>query len=78
MELCRAGHKPCHNGPVSHIVLDEGELVTVGKDGFIRVSFFFFALPLGVQICDQQIDVTFSLPELIYEDIFALQLLSEN
>ncbi|XP_021254569.1 cilia- and flagella-associated protein 44 isoform X3 [Numida meleagris] len=37
VELCRAGHKPCHNGPVSQIVLDEGELVTVGKDGFIRV-----------------------------------------
>ncbi|OXB83351.1 UNVERIFIED_CONTAM: hypothetical protein H355_001788 [Colinus virginianus] len=35
VELCRAGHKPCHNGPVSQIVLD-GELVTVGKDGFIR------------------------------------------
>ncbi|XP_042665377.1 cilia- and flagella-associated protein 44 isoform X2 [Centrocercus urophasianus] len=37
VELCRAGHKPCHNGPVSQIVLDEGELITVGKDGFIRV-----------------------------------------
>uniref|UniRef100_A0A803Y6J2 Cilia- and flagella-associated protein 44 n=1 Tax=Meleagris gallopavo TaxID=9103 RepID=A0A803Y6J2_MELGA len=37
VELCRAGHKPCHKGPISQIVLDEGELVTVGKDGFIRV-----------------------------------------
>ncbi|XP_009328783.1 PREDICTED: WD repeat-containing protein 52 [Pygoscelis adeliae] len=37
VELCRAGHKPCHSGPVSQLVLDEGELVTVGKDGFIRV-----------------------------------------
>ncbi|XP_072192974.1 cilia- and flagella-associated protein 44 [Excalfactoria chinensis] len=37
VELCRAEHKPCHNGPVSQIVLDEGELVTVGKDGYIRV-----------------------------------------
>ncbi|XP_065598131.1 cilia- and flagella-associated protein 44 [Cyrtonyx montezumae] len=36
VELCRAGCKPCHNGPVSQIVLDEGELITVGKDGFIR------------------------------------------
>ncbi|KAM9277709.1 cilia- and flagella-associated protein 44 [Cariama cristata] len=36
VELCRAGHKPCHSGPVSQLVLD-GELVTVGKDGFIRV-----------------------------------------
>ncbi|XP_009981330.1 PREDICTED: WD repeat-containing protein 52, partial [Tauraco erythrolophus] len=37
VELCRAGHKPCHSAPVSQLVLDEGELVTVGKDGFIRV-----------------------------------------
>ncbi|XP_009945583.1 PREDICTED: WD repeat-containing protein 52 [Leptosomus discolor] len=37
VELCRAGRKPCHSGPVSQLVLDEGELVTVGKDGFIRV-----------------------------------------
>uniref|UniRef100_A0A8B9S2J3 Cilia- and flagella-associated protein 44 n=1 Tax=Apteryx owenii TaxID=8824 RepID=A0A8B9S2J3_APTOW len=37
VELCRAGRKPCHNGPVSQLILDEGELVTVGKDGFIRV-----------------------------------------
>ncbi|XP_054683235.1 cilia- and flagella-associated protein 44 [Grus americana] len=37
VELCRAGHKPCHSGPISQLVLDEGELVTVGKDGFIRV-----------------------------------------
>ncbi|XP_025949781.2 cilia- and flagella-associated protein 44 isoform X7 [Dromaius novaehollandiae] len=37
VELCRAGHKPCHSGPVSQLILDEGELVTVGKDGFVRV-----------------------------------------
>ncbi|KFQ82177.1 WD repeat-containing protein 52, partial [Phaethon lepturus] len=37
VELCRSGHKPCHSGPVSQLVLDEGEVVTVGKDGFIRV-----------------------------------------
>ncbi|NXS53149.1 CFA44 protein, partial [Brachypteracias leptosomus] len=37
VELCRGGQKPCHRGPVSQLVLDEGELVTVGKDGFIRV-----------------------------------------
>ncbi|KAM6381907.1 LOW QUALITY PROTEIN: cilia- and flagella-associated protein 44 [Alca torda] len=37
VELCRTGHKPCHSGPVSQLVLDEGELVTVGKDGFIRM-----------------------------------------
>ncbi|KGL75388.1 WD repeat-containing protein 52, partial [Tinamus guttatus] len=37
VELCRTGRKPCHSGPVSQLILDEGELVTVGKDGFIRV-----------------------------------------
>ncbi|KFO87415.1 WD repeat-containing protein 52, partial [Buceros rhinoceros silvestris] len=37
VELCRTGHKPCHRGPVSQLILDEGEVVTVGKDGFIRV-----------------------------------------
>ncbi|KAM9388219.1 cilia- and flagella-associated protein 44 [Phaethornis superciliosus] len=37
VEICRAGHKPCHNGPISHLVLEEGELITVGQDGFIRV-----------------------------------------
>ncbi|KAM6319728.1 LOW QUALITY PROTEIN: cilia- and flagella-associated protein 44 [Podargus strigoides] len=37
VEFCQAGHKPCHNGPVSQLVLEEGELVTVGRDGFIRL-----------------------------------------
>ena len=30
--------KSCHQGPVSQIIMDEGELMTVGIDGFIRVS----------------------------------------
>ncbi|KAJ7407886.1 cilia- and flagella-associated protein 44 isoform X1 [Pitangus sulphuratus] len=37
VELCREGHQPCHHGPVNQLVLEEGELITVGKDGFIRV-----------------------------------------
>ncbi|KAM6141028.1 LOW QUALITY PROTEIN: cilia- and flagella-associated protein 44 [Pterocles gutturalis] len=37
VELCRTGRKHCHSGPVSQVVLEEGELVTVGKDGFIRL-----------------------------------------
>ncbi|XP_075762751.1 cilia- and flagella-associated protein 44 isoform X2 [Pelodiscus sinensis] len=37
VELCRTGHRPCHNGPVNQLILDEGELVTVGGDGYIRV-----------------------------------------
>lgn len=40
VELCRPGNKTCHNGPINQLVLDEGEVVTVGSDGYIRVSFF--------------------------------------
>lgn len=69
VELCRAGHKPCHSGPITQLVLDEGELTTVGQDGFIRVS--SFALPLGVHVFGQEV-------EPIYRGIFALQLLYEN
>lgn len=57
VEFCRTGHKPCHRGPISQLILDEGEVVTVGKDGFIQVS-FSSALQLGVQIYGQQINVT--------------------
>lgn len=38
VEIIRKGKKPCHNGPIQQILLDEGELITVGSDGFIRVS----------------------------------------
>ncbi|XP_060090627.1 cilia- and flagella-associated protein 44 [Heteronotia binoei] len=37
VELCRPGHKTCHNGPINQLILDEGELLTVGSDGYIRV-----------------------------------------
>nr|XP_056714145.1 cilia- and flagella-associated protein 44 [Euleptes europaea] len=37
VELCRPGHKTCHHGPINQLILDEGELVTVGSDGYIRV-----------------------------------------
>uniref|UniRef100_A0A8D0BIS8 Uncharacterized protein n=1 Tax=Salvator merianae TaxID=96440 RepID=A0A8D0BIS8_SALMN len=37
VELCRPGHKNCHNGPINQLVLDEGEVLTVGADGYIRV-----------------------------------------
>ncbi|KFV62256.1 WD repeat-containing protein 52, partial [Dryobates pubescens] len=36
-ELCQAGQKPCHSGPVSQLVVEESGLVTIGKDGFIRL-----------------------------------------
>ncbi|KAM4795585.1 cilia- and flagella-associated protein 44 [Rhinophrynus dorsalis] len=37
VELCRRGQRPCHSGPINQFVLDEGELITVGSDGFVRV-----------------------------------------
>ncbi|XP_068037168.1 cilia- and flagella-associated protein 44 isoform X3 [Anomalospiza imberbis] len=37
VELCQVGHKPCHKGPVSQLVFDEGDLYSVGKDGVIRM-----------------------------------------
>ncbi|GFO10997.1 cilia- and flagella-associated protein 44-like [Plakobranchus ocellatus] len=38
VEITTKSKKNCHNGPIMQILLDEGELMTVGSDGFIRVS----------------------------------------
>lgn len=38
VEISRKGRKPCHNGPIQQIIMDEGELMSVGIDGCIRVS----------------------------------------
>lgn len=40
VELCRPGRKNCHNGPINQLILDEGEVITVGSDGYIRVRGF--------------------------------------
>ncbi|XP_045758828.1 cilia- and flagella-associated protein 44 [Mirounga angustirostris] len=37
VELCRAGRKSCHQGPINQIMLDEGEVITIGADGCIRI-----------------------------------------
>ncbi|XP_033757971.1 cilia- and flagella-associated protein 44-like isoform X3 [Pecten maximus] len=37
VEICCKGRKPCHIGNIMQILLDEGELMTVGEDGFIKV-----------------------------------------
>lgn len=39
-ELCRAEKKSCHQGPINQIMLDEGEVITAGSDGWVRVSAF--------------------------------------
>lgn len=76
VELRQAGHKPCHEGPVSQLVFDEGDLYSVGIDGFIRVS-FSFALPLGMQMYGQQVNVTYFLYQR-FGGNFGVQFLSEN
>lgn len=38
VEITRKGRKTCHHGVIEQILLDEGELMTIGMDGFIRVS----------------------------------------
>ncbi|XP_059823753.1 cilia- and flagella-associated protein 44 isoform X3 [Hypanus sabinus] len=37
VELRRKGGKPCHQGSINQFVLDEGELITIGSDGCVRV-----------------------------------------
>ncbi|XP_040195062.1 cilia- and flagella-associated protein 44 [Rana temporaria] len=37
VEICRRGRRQCHNGPINQFVLDEGELITIGADGYVRV-----------------------------------------
>ncbi len=38
VELCRKGGRTCHNGAIYQFNLDEGELMTIGSDGAVRVS----------------------------------------
>ncbi|XP_064230686.1 cilia- and flagella-associated protein 44 [Aotus nancymaae] len=37
VELCRGTSKSCHNGPINQIMLYEGEVITVGSDGCVRI-----------------------------------------
>ncbi|XP_059142623.1 cilia- and flagella-associated protein 44-like isoform X2 [Physella acuta] len=37
VEITCRGKKNCHQGPIMQILLDEGELMTIGVDGYIRV-----------------------------------------
>ncbi|XP_022324096.2 cilia- and flagella-associated protein 44-like isoform X1 [Crassostrea virginica] len=37
VEIGRKGKKLCHQGSIQQILLDEGELMTIGSDGYIRV-----------------------------------------
>ncbi|XP_036602238.1 cilia- and flagella-associated protein 44 [Trichosurus vulpecula] len=37
VELCRHARRTCHIGPINQIMLDEGEVITAGDDGCIRI-----------------------------------------
>jgi len=53
VEIGRIGKKPCHNGAIQQVIMDEGELMSVGLDGYIRVSLFIFSLIICylMQVC---------------------------
>uniref|UniRef100_H2ZFC4 Cilia- and flagella-associated protein 44 n=1 Tax=Ciona savignyi TaxID=51511 RepID=H2ZFC4_CIOSA len=37
VEICKKNNKPCHIGSIQQLVIDEGELITIGLDGYVRV-----------------------------------------
>ncbi|XP_077985504.1 cilia- and flagella-associated protein 44-like isoform X2 [Glandiceps talaboti] len=37
VQICRKNKKTCHGGNIEQFVMDEGELITIGADGFVRV-----------------------------------------
>ena len=37
-EIARKGKKTCHQGMIEQFFLDEGELITIGIDGCVKVS----------------------------------------
>ena len=39
VEICKKGKKSCHSGMIQQFFMDEGELITIGVDGYIKVLF---------------------------------------
>lgn len=39
LQITRKNKRSCHNGNIMQIIIDEGELMTIGQDGWIRVSY---------------------------------------
>ena len=37
VEISKKGRKPCHIGMIEQFFMDEGELMTIGADGFVKV-----------------------------------------
>lgn len=50
-EISRKGKKPCHHGPIQQIIMDEGELITVGIDGYVRVRSILLKKYFAISLC---------------------------
>lgn len=61
-EVCRKNRKRCHDGSISQIYLSNGEVMTVGKDGCVRIWFWE-----TVELADPPDDDLFVEIEPIYE-----------
>ncbi|KAF5282198.1 hypothetical protein FQR65_LT02895 [Abscondita terminalis] len=40
LEVCQVNRKPLHNGPITQFYYDNGDLWSVGMDGYVRVWFY--------------------------------------
>lgn len=61
-EITRKGRKPCHTKPITRITMDEGEVMTVGMDGYVRIWYWE-----TVDLADPPDDDRFVEIEPIYE-----------
>jgi hypothetical protein len=52
VEICKKGNKLCHNGMIEQFFMDEGELMTIGADGYIKVCTFFPSFTVIVNKCN--------------------------
>ncbi|XP_066592907.1 cilia- and flagella-associated protein 44 [Prorops nasuta] len=46
IEVCRGNKIPCHEGPITHFEFIDGEIFSIGKDGWIR-SWFYEVIDLA-------------------------------
>jgi len=42
VEISKKGKKTCHQGMIQQFFMDEGELMTIGADGFVKVNHNLF------------------------------------
>lgn len=44
VEISKKGKKTCHHGMIQQFFMDEGELMTIGADGFVKVNYYLNCL----------------------------------